>query len=138
MTCAQGLLRLLWGGSKLECYGTGWQGGALCCMPNIKSALLTVLSFKTITQLRKSCFDAEQSATLFFKLWSPDILKSKLNIMTSNYFYALIHRIVIKIKVQFCPILRYYNCYLVNLIEFIVLCLLYTKDVETRHKFTLK
>ena len=22
MTCAQGLLRLLWGGSKLECYGT--------------------------------------------------------------------------------------------------------------------
>ena len=23
MTCAQGLLRLLWGGPKLECYGTG-------------------------------------------------------------------------------------------------------------------
>ena len=22
MTCAQGLLRLLWGGPKLECYGT--------------------------------------------------------------------------------------------------------------------
>ena len=27
MTCAQGLLRLLWGGPKLECYGTG---GAPC------------------------------------------------------------------------------------------------------------
>ena len=24
MTCAQGLLRLLWGGPKLECYGTDW------------------------------------------------------------------------------------------------------------------
>ena len=23
MTCAQGLLRLLWGGPRLECYGTG-------------------------------------------------------------------------------------------------------------------
>ena len=26
MTCAQGLLRLLWGGPKLECYGTVWSG----------------------------------------------------------------------------------------------------------------
>ena len=24
MTCAQGLLRLLWGGPKLECYGTDY------------------------------------------------------------------------------------------------------------------
>ena len=24
MTCAQGLLRLLWGGPKLECYGTAY------------------------------------------------------------------------------------------------------------------
>ena len=30
MTCAQGLLRLLWGAPKLECYGTGCQM-CLCC-----------------------------------------------------------------------------------------------------------
>ena len=31
MTCAQGLLRLLWGDPKLECYGTGYDlcAGAL-------------------------------------------------------------------------------------------------------------
>ena len=70
--------------------------------------------FKTITQLRKSCFDGEQSATLYYKLWSPDIFQFELNNTTSNDFYAMIHRIVIKIKVQFFPILQYYICYLVN------------------------
>ena len=29
MTCAQGLLRLLWGGPKLECYGTDEKEGAI-------------------------------------------------------------------------------------------------------------
>ena len=70
--------------------------------------------FKTITQLRKSSFDSEQSATLFFKLWSPDIFKFELKNTTFNHFYALIHHIVIKIKVQFCHILQYCICYLFN------------------------
>ena len=30
MTCAQGLLRLLWGGPKLECYGTGKSYNVTC------------------------------------------------------------------------------------------------------------
>ena len=29
MTCAQGLLRLLWGGAKLECYGTELENKSL-------------------------------------------------------------------------------------------------------------
>ena len=70
--------------------------------------------FKTITQLRKSCFDGEHSATLFYKLWSTDIFEFEINNTTSNDFYAMIHRIVIKIKVQFCPIFQYYIRFLVN------------------------
>ena len=34
MTCAQGLLRLLWGGPKLECYGTDGN-------PNITTSTFT-------------------------------------------------------------------------------------------------
>ena len=41
MTCAQGLLRLLWGGGgpKLECYGT--EGGTLLSVVKLMLSVLT-------------------------------------------------------------------------------------------------
>ena len=65
MTCAQGLLRLLWGGPKLECYGTAHSnmqlgsvldllvGYCTTCVPQLflsklhahKQRILPILSF---------------------------------------------------------------------------------------------
>ena len=41
MTCAQGLLRLLWGGLKLECYGTEYRDKKklYMCFVDIEMAL---------------------------------------------------------------------------------------------------
>ena len=47
MTCAQGLLRLLWGGPKLECYGTGQDRLGILALLRVERELLYKTDFSS-------------------------------------------------------------------------------------------
>ena len=60
MTCAQGLLRLLWGGPKLECYGTAFQPGVA-----IPSRYYTVKTFEKKHESSKATVKSAMTSAEF-------------------------------------------------------------------------